>query len=127
MVHRIRLRGPWNWRRNRDHVRLFRAFHRPDGMEYLDSIRLHVVLQPRIRLLDLQLNGQALSCQLALGPEGDSIAPRLSAYNQLQLDVIEEAEMDQAQTGSADGSFPKTFENPWLLDAWLALHPRASR
>jgi hypothetical protein len=93
----------------------------------LESIRIHLVLQPRIRLLDLQLNGQALSAQLAMGPEGASIAPWLSAYNQLQLDVVEEAEMTQVRIGPVDGRFPKTFENPWLIDAWLALHPRTAK
>jgi hypothetical protein len=127
MVHRIRLRGPWQWQRNQDQVRLVRAFHQPDGVDSLESIRLHLVLQPQIRLLALQLNGQALSAQLALSPEGASIDPRLSAYNQLQLDVVEEAEMAQLRIGSTDGKFPKTFENPWLLDAWLALHPRATK
>lgn len=126
MVHRIRLRGPWHWERTRDQVRLYRAFHQPDGIDSLESIRLHLVLQPQIHLLALQLNGEALSAQLALGPEGASIDPWLSAYNQLQLDVVEEVEAAQARIGPADGKFPKTFENPWLLDAWLALHPRAA-
>lgn len=127
MVHRIRLRGPWDWQRNQDQVRLFRAFHQTDGMDCLESIRLHLVLQPQIRLLALQLNGQALSSQLAVGPEGVSIDPWLSAYNQLQLDVVEEAEMAQAWISPLDGRFPKTFENPWLLDAWLSLHPRTAK
>jgi hypothetical protein len=127
MVHRIRLRGPWHWQRDRDQVRLFRAFHQPDGIDSLESIRFHLVLQPKICLIALQINGQVLSAQLATGPEGASIAPWLSAYNQIRLDVVEEAEMVKARIGQVDGRFPKTFENPWLLDAWLALHPRAAK
>jgi len=81
-------------------------------MDCLESIRLHLVLQPQIRLLALQLNGQALSSQLAVGPEGVSIDPWLSAYNQLQLDVVEEAEMARAWISPLEWKVSEDFRKP---------------
>ncbi len=97
MPHSIRLREPWQlldqptWAEMSGVWvgRFSRRFNKPTGLTATQSVMLFIELQPDVRLLLLQLNGQELATASSASTESNSIQLEIRAsllgLNELQL------------------------------------------